>query len=102
MKIVLFTLALLLSAMSSPIIARNTAQEVKQATPSKARIEVRQGRQCLILTADNYLSEELSAIAIFIDDEAWRILDNLLVAPKGVTVKIKDLKGRNVDVALAM
>ena len=101
MKKVLFTLALLFAAMFFPMMAQNNVQDVKQMDSPKARIEVRQGKQCLVLTTDNFISEELSVIAIIIDDETWRILDNLLIAPKGATVKMKDLKSSVVNVALA-
>lgn len=101
MKKVFFTLALLFAAMFFPMMAQNNVQDVKQMDSPKARIEVRQGKQCLVLTTDNFISEELSVIAIFIDDETWRILDDILVAPKGATEKIKDSRGNIVNVALA-
>jgi len=101
MKKVLFTLALLFAAMSSPIMAQNNVQDAKQEVSPKARIEVRQGKQCLVLTTDTFISEELSVIAIIIDDETWRILDDLLVAPKGATEKMNDSRGSIVNVALA-
>ena len=116
MKKVLFALLLLFATTSFSMMAQNKVQnakqedrskaqnkvqEVKQVDPSKARIEVRQGKQCLVLTTDNFISEELSVIALFIDDETWRILDDLLVAPKGATVKMRDSRGNIVNVALA-
>jgi len=101
MKKVLFALALLFSAMFLPMMAQNNVQDVKQMDSSKARIEVRQGKQCLVLTTDNFISEDLSVIALFIDEETWQVLDDLLVAPKGATAKIKDSKGSVVSVALA-
>ena len=101
MKKVVFSLALLFVAMFFPMPAQNSVQDVKQMDSSKARIEVRQGKQCLVLTTEFFVSEELSVITIFIDDETWRILDNLLVAPKGATEKITDARGRVVNVALA-
>ena len=87
--------------MSSPIMAQSNVQDVKQAGSSKARIEVRQEKQDLVLSTDTFISEELFVIAIFIDDETWRILDDLLVSPKGATVKMKDSRGSVVNVALA-
>ena len=101
MKKVLFTMALLFAAMFLPMMAQNNVQDVKQMDSSKARIEVRQEKQYLVLSTDTFISEDLSVIAIFIDDETWRVLDELLVAPKGTTVKMKDSKGRKVDIALA-
>jgi len=101
MKKVLFTLALLFSAIFSPMMAQNNVQDAKQEVSPKARIEVRQGKQCLVLTTDTFISEELSVIAIIIDDETWRILDDLLVAPKGATEKMNDSRGSIVNVALA-
>ena len=101
MKKVLFALLFLFVTTSFSMMAQNNVQDVKKVVPSNAKIEVRQGKQCLVLTTDNYLSEELSGIAIFIDDETWRIIDELLVAPKGATVKMKDSRGSIVYVALA-
>lgn len=100
MKKVLITLALLFAAMSSSMMAQNKVQDVKQSVPSNAKIEVRQGKQCLVLTTDTFISEELSVIALFIDEATWTTLDNLLVAPKGATAKMKDSRGNIVNVAL--
>ena len=84
--------------MPFSLMAQNSVQDVN---PSKARIEARQGKPCLVLTTDIFVREELSVITIFIDDETWQILDNLLIAPKGATEKMTDARGRVVNVALA-
>ena len=101
MKKVVFSLALLFATMSFLLMAQNAVQGIKQVNPSKARIEARQGKQCLVLTTDTFISEELSVIALFLDDETWRVFDDLLIAPKGATVKMKDSNGGVVNVALA-
>lgn len=101
MKKVFFSLALLFSAMVPPMMAQNNAQNAKQKDNAKARIEIRQEKPCLVLSTDIFISEELSVIAFFIDETTWTTLDNLLVAPKGATVKMKDSRGDIVNVALA-
>ena len=116
MKKVLFALLLLFATTSFSMMAQNKiqnakqedrskaqniVQEVKQVDPSNARIEVRQGKQCLVLTTDTFISEELSVITLFIDEETLRILDDLLAGPKGATAKMKDSRGTIVNVALA-
>lgn len=101
MRNISYVLVLLFAAMFSPMMAQNNVQDVKQMDSPKARIEVRQGKQCLVLTTDIFVSEELSVIALFIDEETWQVLDDLLVAPKGATAKMKDSRGGIVNVALA-
>jgi len=101
MKKVLFALLFLFVTTSFSMMAQNNVQDVKKVVPSNAKIEVRQGKQCLVLTTDTFISEELSVIALFIDDETCRILDDLLLSPKGATAKMKDSRGIIVNVALA-
>lgn len=101
MKKVLFALLLLFASTSFSMMAQNNVQDVKKVVPSNAKIEVRQGKQCLVLTTDTFISEELSVIALFIDEETCRILDDLLLSPKGATVKMKDSRGSIVNIALA-
>jgi hypothetical protein len=101
MKRVLFTMAFLFAAISFPMMAQNNVQSTAQAVNPKAKVEVRQGIQCLVLNTGINTSEVLSAIIIEVNDETWSILDGILAALRGAAAKMKDTKGSNVDVALA-
>ena len=101
MKKVFFTLALLFAAMSFPMMAQSNVQSTRQTDSPKAKVEVRQGKQYLVLSTGVNTSVELSTITIAVDDETWNILDGMLAAPRGAAVRMKDTKKRNVDITLA-
>ena len=94
-------MALLFAAISFPMVAQNNAQSLTPAANLKAKVEVLQGKQCLVLNTGINTSEALSTIIIEVNDEIWGILDGVLVGPRGTAVKMKDTRGGNVDVALA-
>ena len=94
-------MAFLFAAISFPMVAQNNVQSLNQAANLKAKVEVRQGKQCLVLNTGINTSEALSTITIEVNDETWSILDGVLVGPRGTAVKMKDTRGGNVDVALA-
>lgn len=87
--------------MSFPMMAQNNVQSTKQTDNPKARVEIGQGIQYLVLNTGINTSEELSTITIAIDDETWSILDGILAAPRGSAVKMKDIRGSSVDITLA-
>lgn len=101
MKKVLFTMVLLFVAISFSVMAQNNVQSLNQPANPKAKVEVWQGIQCLVLNTGINTSEALSTITIEVNDEIWGILDDVLASPRGAAVKLKDLRGNNVDVALA-
>lgn len=101
MKKVLFTMAFLFAAISFPMMAQNNVQSLNQPANPKAKVEVRQGIQYLVLNTGINTSEGLSSIAIVVDEEIRNVLDSVLASPRGSLVKMKDLRGNNVDVALA-
>ena len=101
MKRVLFTMVFLFAAMSFSMMAQNNVQSLDQTANPKAKVEVRQGKQYLVLNTGINTSEALSTITIEVNDEIWSVLDGVLAGPRGTAVKMKDTRGGNVDVALA-
>ena len=101
MKKVLFALLLLFATTSFSMMAQNNVQSTAQAVNAKAKVEVRQGKQFLVLNTGVNTNVELSTIMIEVNDETWSILDGVLAGPRGTAVKMKDTRGGNVDVALA-
>lgn len=55
-------MALLFVAISFPIMAQNNVQRLDQTANPKAKVEVRQGKQCLVLNTGINTSEELSTL----------------------------------------
>lgn len=101
MRIVSLILVLLFAAISFPIMAQSNVQSLNQPANPKAKVEVRQGKQCLVLNTGINTSEVLSTITIEVNDEIWGILDDVVAAPRGAAVKLRDLRGNNMDTALA-
>ena len=101
MRKVSIILVFLFATISFPMMAQNNVSGIRQTDKPKAKVEVRQDKQYLVLHTGINISEELSTITIAVDDETWGILDGVLAGPRGTTVKMKDTRGTSVDVALA-
>jgi len=72
MKKVFFTLALLFAAMSFPMMAQSNVQSLNQTANPKAKVEVRQGKQCLVLDTGINTSVVLSSTgSVFSMSTAW-------------------------------
>ena len=83
--------------MAMPMMAQTETpeQEIK-----KAKVVVDNGQKKLVLDSGRKTSN--SSIELYSDAALWRILDSLVTAPwGGNSVRVKDIKGYNVDVQKA-
>ena len=88
---------LLLAFMAMPMMAQTKTpeQEIK-----KAEVVVENGQKKLVL--DSGRKTNNSTIELYSDTALWRILDSLVTAPwGGNSVRVKDIKGYNVDIQKA-
>lgn len=88
---------LLLAFMAMPMMAQTKTpeQEIK-----KAEVVVENGQKKLVL--DSGRKTNNSTIELYSDTALWRILDSLVTAPwGGNSVRVKDIKGHNVDIQKA-
>lgn len=87
---------LLLVVMAVPMMAQ-TETPVKET--KNAKIVVENGRTKLVLDTGRKTN---STIELYSDAALWRVLDSLVAAPwGGNTVRVKDIKGNNVDIQKA-
>lgn len=87
---------LLLVFMAMPMMAQTKTpeQEIK-----KAKVVVENGQKKLVLDSGRKTN---STIELYSDTALWRILDSLVTAPwGGNSVRVKDIKGYNVDIQKA-
>lgn len=88
---------LLLVFMAVPMMAQ-TETPVKET--KNAKIVVENGQKKLVLDSGRKTSN--STIELYSDTALWRILDSLVTAPwGGNSVRVKDIKGYNVDIQKA-
>ena len=88
---------LLLVFMAVPMMAQT---ETPEKETKNAKIVVENGRKKLVLDTGRTTSN--STIELYSDTALWRILDSLVTAPwGGNSVRVKDIKGYNVDIQKA-
>ena len=88
---------LLLVFMAVPMMAQT---ETPEKETKNAKIVVENGRKKLVLDTGRKTSN--STIELYSDTALWRILDSLVTAPwGGNSVRVKDIKGYNVDIQKA-
>ena len=88
---------LLLVFMAVPMTAQTEAPE---KGTKNAMIVVENGQKKLVL--DSGRKTNNSIIELYSDAALWRILDSLVTAPwGGNSVRVKDIKGYNVDIQKA-
>ena len=87
---------LLLVFMAVPMMAQT---ETPEKETKNAKIVVENGRKKLVLDTGRKTN---STIELYSDAALWRILDSLVTAPwGGNSVRVKDIKGYNVDIQKA-
>lgn len=83
--------------MAVPMMAQT---ETPEKETKNAKIVVENGRKKLVLDTGRTTSN--STIELYSDTALWRILDSLVTAPwGGNSVRVKDIKGYNVDIQKA-
>ncbi len=88
---------LLLVFMAIPMMAQT---ETPEKETKKAKVVVENGQKKLVL--DSGRKTNNSTIELYSDTALWRILDSLVTAPwGGNSVRVKDIKGYNVDIQKA-
>lgn len=88
---------LLLVFMAVPMMAQTETPEKEK---KNAKIVVENGQRKLVL--DSGRKTNNSTIELYSDAALWRILDSLVTAPwGGNSVRVKDIKGYNVDIQKA-
>lgn len=88
---------MLLVFMAVPMKAQT---ETPEKETKNAKIVVENGRKKLVLDTGRTTSN--STIELYSDTALWRILDSLVTAPwGGNSVRVKDIKGYNVDIQKA-
>lgn len=88
---------LLLVFMAVPMMAQT---ETPEKETKNAKIVVENGQKKLVLDSGRKTSN--STIELYSDAALWRILDSLVTAPwGGNSVRVKDIKGYNVDIQKA-
>lgn len=88
---------LLLVFMAVPMMAQT---ETPEKETKNAKIVVENGRKKLVLDTGRTTSN--STVELYSDTALWRILDSLVTAPwGGNSVRVKDIKGYNVDIQKA-
>ena len=88
---------LLLVFMAVPMMAQT---ETPEKETKNAKIVVENGQKKLVL--DSGRKTNNSTIELYSDTTLWRILDSLVTAPwGGNSVRVKDIKGYNVDIQKA-
>lgn len=96
---------LLLVFMTEPIMAQT---ETLEQEAKNAEVVVVNGQKKLVLDTGhkvrtNFNNVSYDKIELNSDAALWRILDSLVVAPwGGDIVRIKDIKGNNVDIQKAL
>lgn len=96
---------LLLVFMTEPIMAQT---ETLEQEAKNAKVVVVNGQKKLVLDTGlkvrtNFNNVSYDNIELNSDAALWRILDSLVVAPwGGDIVRIKDIKGNNVDIQKAL
>lgn len=88
---------MLLVFMAMPMMAQT---ETPEKGTKNAKIVVENGQKKLVLDSGRKTSN--STIELYSDAALWRILDSLVTAPwGGNSVRVKDIKGYNVDIQKA-
>ena len=89
--------------MALPTMAQTETSEIDT---NNARVVVENGKKILVLDTGSKARTSFnnaSNIELNYDAALWKILDSLVVAPwGGNAVRVKDIRGNNVDIQKAM
>lgn len=107
MKYIKAALIIVLATLTFTVRAQVNSKTNDKKESSRARIEIVKGQNALVLKTgkkeipSNWGASYSNNIVIAYDDDTKKILDSLIVAPWGSSIKMKDLDGYVVDVAKA-
>lgn len=107
MKYIKAVLIIVLACLTLTMSAQVKSKTNDKKEDSRARIEIVRGQNALVLKtgkksiSSNWGPSHSNDIVIEYNDDTKKILDSLIVAPWGSSIKMKDLNGYVVDVAKA-
>lgn len=101
MKAIKYIIIVLLTAISTPLIAQTNNNLLIKKEAGKARIVVVQGREHFVLVTGRKATGYNSNIEITLDAKIWETFESVLSESGGSSATIKDIDGYNVGVAKA-
>ena len=107
MKAIKAFIIVLFITITMPLMAQTNKEQQNNKENSRAKVEVVNGHNALVLKtgrkskSSNWGVSNSADIVLKLDYNTWHLLDSLVAAPFGSSVKIKDLQGYNVEIAKA-
>ena len=95
------SLTILLMALSVGLMAQTKKVQDVEKDNARAKVELVNGQRVLILKTGRTSAFHNPDIHLKIEDDTWKRLDSLVVAPWGSTIVIKDVDGHKVNIAKA-
>ena len=94
-------LTIVLLSISLNVMAQTKKEQIVEKESVHAKIAVVNGQRVLVLKTGISAAIHNPDIVLKIEDNTWKLLDDLLTGPWGKSIAIKDYAGSKVEIAKA-
>ena len=101
MKYFRLILTIVLLSISLNVMAQTKKVQDVEKDNARAKVELVNGQRVLVLKTGRTSAFHNPDIHLKIEDDTWKRLDSLVVAPWGSTIVVKDVDGHKVNIAKA-